>query len=459
MTGPDVIEFDREMAEAKIGAFHWKLCSMIGCLAFFDGYDVFSPAYVIHYVMRPWHLKPAEAGLLVSSGLLGFMVGAAIHGMIADKIGRRLTLLGGLWISSIFTLATAILAHSFGSFCLLRIFTGVGLGVLLPLGTTYINEFAPRRAANMFPVWGVAFGWALGGTAVGLTGIFATPHWGWQSLYYLGSFSILIAAGGHWVLPESVKFLVFSGRLNEAASLLARLRPERAEIYASLPIYVCSTLHPKPSPRKLLSREYRRVSLTIWGSAFLSLFAIFGLTGWIPTVMIGRGETFSASFSFGAFMQIMSFIGGLACSLIADRMLNSRLTLALWWGAGGLCVWLLTVVDTHVTNLILTGAAGFFCIGAQFVLNNFAAASYETGLRATGVGMELAVGRIGAILGPLIIGAIQQAFPGSNATFLTIGLASLLAAIVVVLGDPRRISDARAIRAGAHEIEEAQRHG
>ena len=126
------IDLHEELAEAKVGKFHWRLGAMMGLLTLFDGYDTFNPAYVIHYVAKPWGLQAGQAGLLISSGLVGFLLGAAIHGIIADRLGRRGTLLGGLWITSIFTLLTATSADSFLSFCILRVLTGIGLGVLLP---------------------------------------------------------------------------------------------------------------------------------------------------------------------------------------------------------------------------------------------------------------------------------------------------------------------------------------
>jgi MFS transporter, AAHS family, 4-hydroxybenzoate transporter len=82
-----------------VGKFHWRLGAMMGLLTLFDGYDAFNPAYVIYYLARPWGL---QAGLSISSGLVGFLIGAAIHGIVADRLGRRGTLLGGLWITSIF---------------------------------------------------------------------------------------------------------------------------------------------------------------------------------------------------------------------------------------------------------------------------------------------------------------------------------------------------------------------
>ena len=163
MTEQTTIDVHQELAEAKVGSLHRWLGVMMAAMTLFDGYDTFNPAYVIHYVAGPWGLAPSQAGLLISSGLVGFLIGAATHGLFADRIGRRNTLLGGMWITSIFTLATPLFGHSFASFCTLRVLTGIGLGVLLPLATTYINELAPRKIANTFTLWGVGLGWSLDG--------------------------------------------------------------------------------------------------------------------------------------------------------------------------------------------------------------------------------------------------------------------------------------------------------
>src|ERR1700756_5666421 len=227
------IDVHEELAEAKVSGFHLLLGVIMGLLTLFDGYDAFNPAYVIHYVAGPWGLKGGQAGLLISSGLIGFLIGSAVHGLVADRLGRRGTLLAGLWITSIFTVLTALFADSFASFCALRVLPGLGLGVLLPLATTYINELAPRRVANTFALWGVALGWALGGTIAGLAGVFATPVFGWKALYWIGSLSFVLLPFLHAQLPESPKFLLLQNRTEEVRALLQRLRPDRAAIYAS----------------------------------------------------------------------------------------------------------------------------------------------------------------------------------------------------------------------------------
>jgi len=128
----------------------------------------------------------------------------------------------------------------------------------------------------------------------------------------------------------------------------------------------------------------------------------------------------------------MSFIGGLTLAMLADR--NFALTpryLATWWITGGIAVLALVFVSGHGVNLAIVAIAGFCIIGAQHVLNNFTAGSYETCFRASGVGMELGIGRVGAILGPYVIGLLQQVTGGPDAVFWAIGGASIVGALAI----------------------------
>ncbi|NQE49971.1 MFS transporter [Herbaspirillum rubrisubalbicans] len=428
----DIIDVEEELSTAPVGRAHIGLGLILALLTLFDGYDTFNPAYVIHYVRQPWGLSLERVGMLISSGLVGFLIGAAIHGTIADRIGRRITLLGGLWITTLFSLLTALLADSFLSYSVLRILTGLGLGVLLPLSTTYINELAPRRVANTFALWGVALGWAMGGAAAGLVGVFVTPHTGWTGLYWIGACSFLLIPFAHRLLPESPRFALLHGRHEEVLQTLCKLRPQRAAFYRQAQILAAPQAG-RVSAWNLLERPYGRLSLAIWGTSFLSLFCIFGLSGWIPTLMQERGESFGSSFGFGAMMQVTSFIGALVCGHLVDRSSTARPWLCTWSLAGALSILALVCFEQHWVNLAATAAAGFFIIGGQFVLNNFTAASYPTRMRASAVGMELAVGRLGAILGPFIGGTLQQSFGGQHIMLLAIAIAAFLAGCLVLL--------------------------
>jgi AAHS family 4-hydroxybenzoate transporter-like MFS transporter len=288
----------------------------------------------------------------------------------------------------------------------------------------------------------VALGWAAGGAAAGIVGVFVTPHTGWQGLYWIGSLSLLLIPFVHRYLPESPKFLLLGGREDELKAILSKLRPDRAAAYRDRGVARHAAVARAPV-LALLAAPYRRQSIAICATSFLSLFCIFGLSGWIPTLMQARGETFAASFAFGALMQIMSFVGGLVCGHLVDRSNRPRQWLCTWWVAGALSVLALVFFRTHWTNFAFSAAAGFCIIGGQFVLNNFTAASYETQMRATAVGMELAVGRLGAILGPFIGGALQQMFGGSGAMLAAIAVAAAGAAVCVMFATTSETEAAR----------------
>lgn len=450
-----MIDVREEIANAEVGPYHGLIAVLIGLVVFFDGYDTFNPAYVIHYVMKPWHLAPSQAGLLVSSGLIGFMFGALAQGKFSDRYGRRANLLGALWIATVFSLATAIFARSFWMFCGLRVLTGTGIGALLPIGITYLTEFAPRRTVHTFTTWGWAFGWAMGGVAASGVGVFLTPSLGWQSLYYVASLSVVLIIACHIWLPESLQFAALQGHTWEIPATLSRLNPSREAVYTAPD---AQFVFPEPRDRSasvslLLSRRYRRTTLAVWATAFFILFGIFGLSGWVPTAMIGRGETFAVSFGFGALIQIMGFAGSLLCGLLAERTGRDRTFLFVWWLGGAVSVLILAAVNHHMLNIVLIAAGGFFILGGQNILNNFTAASYETEVRGTGVGMMLGVGRLGAILGPYLTGWLQQIYPGSVAFFGAIGLAVILGAASVIFARPRR---GRGV--SGHRLETAAMH-
>jgi len=440
--GP-TIDVREEIANAPISRYHIFLAVLVGLVVFFDGYDTFNPAYVIHYVAKPWHLVPSQAGLLVSSGLIGFMIGSLLQGKFSDRHGRRATLLGALWIATIFSLATAAFANSFWTFCGFRLLTGIGLGTLLPLGVTYVNEYAPRRLANTFSMWGWALGWSAGGVVAAAIGVFLTPTLGWQALYYVASLSILLVVICHFALPESLQYAAMRGKWQEIAATLSRINPSHAARYAAAG---GRFVFPEPSDRPasvslLLSERYRRTTVSVWASAFFILFGIWGLTGWIPTAMMQRGERFATSFGFGALIQATAFVGALVGGYFVDRGVKDRAAMSVWWVCGAASVGMLAAINLHALNVLGVAAAGFFIMGGQNILNNFTAASYDTEVRGTAVGMMLGVGRAGGILGPFITGLLQQHIAGTVGLFGAIAFAALAGAGAITFARPRPSRD------------------
>lgn len=445
------IDIREEIDNSRLAPLHFTILILVGLAVFFDGYDTFNASYVVHYVMQPWGLPAGQAGFLVSSGLIGFSLAALLQGRFSDRYGRRPVFLSGLWMATIFSLATAIFGRSFVSFCLLRFATGIGLGILLPLGVTYVNEFAPQRVKNSFSTWGWGLGFSLGGMFAAVVGVYLTPSLGWQALYYVASLSLALAIACQFRLPESIQFLAARDKIDRAALALAmsRLIPARASVYQDpatefeFPASQGDRGGTSPDDASrvaplavLLSPRYRRTTLAIWAASFFVMFGIYGLTGWVPTAMLTRGETFAASFGYGALILMMNFVGTLALGTYTDRRGHGRTALIAWWIGGAIAAGVLALVNIHAVNVVCVGAAGFFILGGQGGLNNLTASWYGTGVRGSAVGTMLGIGRIGGVLGPYVTGLLQQLVPGSAILFAAISAAALVGACMILLAKP-----------------------
>jgi MFS family permease len=421
-----------ELRSARLSPFHWSLIVSIMAATIFDGYDTLNPSYVIHYVVRPWGLSHSETGFLVSSGLIGFAVGALAHGPVSDRYGRRPVLLSALLFAGVFSVLTATLAGSFATFVTLRAITGLSLGVIMPLGTAYINEFTPAASGNRMGTLGIS-GYAFGGVLASAAGIWLTPDHGWQILYWLGGLSVPLALLLWFTLPESVQFLVLRGRHEEAGAILARARGDRA--YAGVRFVQPRDRARTPEIVKtLLSNRYRRTTVALWACAFLVLFDIYGLSGWMPTLMEARGNGFGTSFSFGAFLQLGGVAGGLFIALLDDRgWTDMRRGLVYLLALSTVAVALLAAIHATAVNVVLVIVAGFGIVGGQFVLNGLCAQSYPTHVRSTGTGAMFGVGRVGAILGPYMGGWLLGWFHDDNTVlFVAVAVAAAIGALVAL---------------------------
>ncbi|MDR5759639.1 MFS transporter [Caballeronia sp. LZ035] len=438
------VDLRETLQAAPLGAYHFRLALMLALILWYDGFDLYNASYIVHDVTPAWHLSPSQIGLLLSCGLGGFAIGSAVSGLFGDRFGRRRVILPGVWVSSAMSLAIALFAHDLSSFVALRFVMGLALGLLMPMCVTYINEIAPKRSNNVFTIGFFSLGWIGGATCSGFIAAWLMPRFGWQSMYYTGALAMALAVVLQFVLPESIAFLGSRNRMDEVRTQLTRFWPARAAEFRAAELVVPAPTVKAGSFRALFAVRFRRQTLCFWAMGALSLFSSYGLSGWLPTILLKRGENLSHSFAYGSLLVFASAFGSLLSGFVADRTGNRRLTMSIAWLLGASAIGMLALLENAQVFWIIV-IAGMFVIGTQTVLNNLVAVSYPTEIRSTGVGVFFGIARFGAMCGPAISGVLQQATGGPGAMFSVLAASLVTAALLVFLVErPERLPDATA---------------
>lgn len=437
---PTTFDVREEIEGAPISSFHWKLGALIGVIMFFDGYELFNAAYAIPLILKSWRPAATEIGMMLSSGIVGLSIGSLLQGVVADRFGRRKVMLWALYGLGLASLALAAAAASPLQFAGFRLCLGTALGMITPLTISYINEWAPKRTANVYTIWVFQLGFSLGGIMAGAAGALLAPRLGWQAIYYAGAVSILVAVAAQLWLPESAQYLAAKRDFAGIGRILGQLRPARRELYqgavfttggAAAAAAGAGNAAPPPL-RILLQQPYRTRTLVAWLSGALSLFCIHGLTGWLPTLLVQRGEALSSAAAYGALIMTASLFGGLGSGWLADAARSRVVAMVVWFGLAALAM--LALGHAHGTAMMMTlaAAAGFFVFGGQSVQNNYIAMIYPTEVRSTGVGVAVAINRVGGMLGPVAIGYVKSIDPDPVYTFDLLAAAMLLASLSFV---------------------------
>lgn len=205
-----VIDVRAWLDERPFSLFQWRILFLCFCIVAVDGFDTACVGFIAPVLMRDWHVGPQILGVLFGAGLGGLMIGALLLGPLADRIGRRKTLIITVGFFGIASLATAF-APSVSVLVALRFATGLGLGAAMPNAIALTSEYCPeRRRAFLTTVMfcGFTIGSGLGGMAAAQL----IPDYGWRGVFVFGGVAPLavVAAMVAW-LPESVRYLVVSG--------------------------------------------------------------------------------------------------------------------------------------------------------------------------------------------------------------------------------------------------------
>ncbi|WP_321818728.1 MULTISPECIES: MFS transporter [unclassified Paraburkholderia] len=440
--GARTIDVQTFIDEQRFSFFHCVLFVLCFLIVGFDGFDTGAMGFIAPTLVDDWRVSRESLGPVLSATLVGVGVGALLVSPLADRVGRKAVLVCSVFFFGMLSCAST-LANSMETLTALRFFTGLGLGAAVPNTVTLMSEYVPARIRG-FVVNAMFMGFAAGIAAGGMLSAWIIPIFGWRSVLLVGGvLPLLLGCVLLFALPESVKFMVSTGRPRElVAQILRRLAP-RAELGDC--VFICEARSPaqlkRPSPvAQVLSKDYLLGTTMLWLSYFMCLTVFYLLTNWLPTLFKASGFSLRESAVTSSLFHVGGCAGILLAGWLMDRFSEIRVV-AFFYVLTALIVFLIGCNVAHDASLtaliVVTGTA---LSGAAASMAPLAAQYYPTTSRVTGVAWMLAVGRIGAVVGAFG-GAILMGLSWAFASiFSLLAIPALIAALaLVVLGRRARV--------------------
>jgi AAHS family benzoate transporter-like MFS transporter len=404
----------------------------------FDGYDLVVYGATIPPILayQEWAVTPEQAGAIGSYALMGMLIGTLTVGAITDILGRRKIMLFSItWFSA--AMGLSALSTSPEMLGVLRFVAGLGLGGVVPTAIALTVEYSPkdRRQLNNALMYS---GYFVGGLLTALIGLLVLPHVDFRVMYAIGALPLVLVLPIAWrYLPESVAFLVARGRHDEARTLADQYGLEIDDIVPSVAASQNDTDR-LAGIRTLFRRTYLLATLLFAAASFCGLLLVYGLNTWLPNIMRTAGYALSSSLLFVLALNIGGIVGTIAASRLADRIGIKPVAVGAF-GAATLSILLLSV-NFPLALLILCVAVAGFGTGAQILVNGYVAVHYPASSRATALGWSLGIGRIGAILGPILGGLVAGSALGYQWNFYLFAVFALLGALLIAAVPPARVA-------------------
>lgn len=408
---------------SKMSPYQWVIVALAAFLNALDGYDVLAMAFTATSVTEEFGLTGSQLGWLLSSGLIGMAVGALAFGPFADRFGRRRMLMAALTVNALGLFLSAV-AGSALELGMWRIVTGLGVGGILATVTVLTSEYSNNRYRGM-AVSIYTAGYGLGATLGGMGATALIPAFGWRSVFLTGGLLTVISIVLVLLLvPESVDYLRTRRPANAQRELARIVRRLRIQGPVELGIAPETNGPQKSSVGQLLGRRYRSTTLLLWCSFFLIMFGFYFANSWTPRLLVESGMSEQQGIIGGLMLTMGGTFGSLLYGALTTKW-NSRLTLIAFTVLSAATL-VLFITTTSIPALafsagVLVGMLINGCIAGLYTVTPQA---YDSSVRTTGVGWGIGVGRVGAILAPILVGALLDA--GWTPTALYMGVSAVV---------------------------------
>ena len=387
------------MSSARTPAPHpWPTVVLCFLVAVLEGFDIQALGVAAPKLAPELGLGAGEMGWLFAIGSIGILLGAALGGRVADRVGRKPVFVASVAVFGVFTLAM-VWASSFEGLLAARALAGVGFGAALPNMMAVAIEISPpvRRA---FTAAAMFCGLPLGGALSALLAQVLPAEMDWRLLFYLGGILPLL------LVPAILALMV--------------------ETY---PTAVRDTTNPSlPVTRALFAEGRGAATLLVWIVLLPTMLMLYLLLNWLPTLVTAQGLERSVAPLASLWFNLGGMLGGLALAPLVDRF-GDRWPLTLAFTALIAVLLALSSTESSMMLLVLSGLGGFLLLGANYAFYGVAAAVYPVEARGTGSGAAVAVGRVGSVIGPLLAGAMMGQGGSAAEVILWLAPCAALAAV------------------------------
>ncbi|MFC4605595.1 MFS transporter [Rhodococcus kronopolitis] len=405
--GPDARTRTERLDGLPFTRRHGRLLFGSGVGWALDAMDVGLISFVMAALAVHWELSKTQLSWIGSIGFVGMAIGASVGGLLADRIGRRQVFAATLLIYGIATGATA-LAGSVAVLMVLRFVVGLGLGAELPVASTLVSEYAPRRQRGRMVVALEAF-WAVGWILAALIGYFVVPLGddGWRWALAVGVVPTAYAVVVRMGLPESVRFLERKGRHAEAEAAV-RSFEQSPPLWGAIPDPGVDPVPPAPvgaradGVESIWSGRLRRRTGALWTIWFCINLSYYGAFIWLPSLLVAQGFDLVKSFQYTLVITLAQLPGYAVAAWLIEAW-GRRGTLALFLVGSAVSAGAFGLADTPTQIVVAGMALSFFNLGAWGALYAIGPELYPTTARGSGTGAAAAFGRIASIIAPLIV--------------------------------------------------------
>lgn len=382
---------------------------------FFDTLQQDAPGAIGPQLKEALHIGNTDLVTINTLTVVGGIVGRLVGGYLADRKGRRFSLAFNLLIYTVGGLLSAF-APNFTIMLISRFIVGIGLGGEFTIGLTLVSEIvSTKRRGTAVGLMGFASGGIGNFAAYGLFVLVLGPlssslggdltSWRWLLVFL--AFPAVLVVFYRRLLPESPRFLVDAGRVqeaNRALTILAsndiRKRPTDAEVIPFLDTESGVEVKPRVSPAEIFTKHLLRRTVAIGIASWMAFGAQVTLLVLLPTLLVSKGYSISSSLVFTLIMYGGSMLGALAAALVAAK-LPRRATVAIAGVLGCLSAIAFAELANGAAGILIFGSIfQFFSLFLNSTLALWSPELYPTRVRALGCSTVNGVGNVAGALMP-----------------------------------------------------------